>query len=438
LPPLPLPAAAHCCDTLLRSPAGALHSYSNPGCEEAEAVIVLSSSLPDTVYPIDQLLRLPQQAQICEHGAADAALLLPIRCRPAALACTPDGRAPPAARCCCWPFQTGGRVLLICGMAAAAQQRGLQRPARVTARAAAAAAAAAADLRPPLPPPSHLAASFGVNNFSAFEAGIKLPKSHMYLSSEQCKAACNASAAASDARGGAAAPPAARRSLLAGTAGASRRSLAAEAHTAAAAGRVYNDFMASVSEGPRSGSNSHADRRRLTHSALWLLPVLPPPLPCRSAPLSLGCSLLPCKPTNRLHTHTRTHTHTCRAWSSPAFCLPAEQLPGLAQAKVEALWTRYFPCSTSVPRFQANAHALTTVLSGERGGDASQPAERAWFVSGNRSRQAENSCAARRRRVAVVAEEGAWFGSGQPLPAPPLLRPLTCASAANGAACGAF
>jgi hypothetical protein len=69
---------------------------------------------------------------------------------------------------------------------------------------------------------------------------------------------------------------------------------------------VYNDFMASVSEGPRSGSNSHADRRRLTH----------------------------------------------------------KQLPGLAQAKVEALWTRYFPCSTSVPRFQANAHALTTVLSG--------------------------------------------------------------------------
>jgi hypothetical protein len=42
----------------------------------------------------------------------------------------------------------------------------------------------------------------------------------------------------------------------------------------------------------------------------------------------------------------------------------AGELPILGKVKVEVLWTRFRPCSTSVPRFQPNADELTTVLSG--------------------------------------------------------------------------
>lgn len=80
-----------------RCPAGSLHSYSNPGCEEAEVLIVLSSALPDTVYPITQLLGLPQQAQICEQ-----AVLLSPRCRRGPVWCR--------ERWCLCPARPGGSV----------------------------------------------------------------------------------------------------------------------------------------------------------------------------------------------------------------------------------------------------------------------------------------------------------------------------------------
>lgn len=88
------------CPPAAAAAAGALHTFSNKGCDDAEALVILTSGYPDILYPADQLLGLPQQAQICEPSRS--VLLCPSSPPPAAAAAAAAAASwlPPACRFC--------------------------------------------------------------------------------------------------------------------------------------------------------------------------------------------------------------------------------------------------------------------------------------------------------------------------------------------------
>ncbi|EFN52495.1 hypothetical protein CHLNCDRAFT_58866 [Chlorella variabilis] len=208
-------------------PKGALHAFSNQECEESEVLIVLTSSDPDFVYPADQLMGLPQQAQISSFGVTNFSEFQ-------------SSLKVPRAHI----YSLNDEVCTATCEAAAANKTGVTRPAVAGGGGKAAPAPAPAAT----PRRSLLRA--------ALAAGRGLP-------ARRLSAASGSASSARSARGSAAA-------LGTAAAGAGRRApgrLLAE-EGGGGGGDVYNDFMASVTAAPATVDNDYAEQWQLTYDDL--------------------------------------------------------------------------------------------------------------------------------------------------------------------------